>query len=63
LSYFNSYIPTGLLDKIEFQISTVGVGLDGTCMLIGEDVYREAMVGTISRYDSEGERQDTIYLG
>jgi hypothetical protein len=32
-------------------------------MLIGEDGYREAMVGTVSLYDSEGERQHTIYLG
>jgi len=30
------------------QIATVGIGLDGTCMLIGEDGYREAMVGTLS---------------
>lgn len=45
------------------QIATVGVGLDGTCMLISEDGYREAMVGTVSLYDREGERQQTIYLG
>lgn len=47
----------------ESQISTVGIGLDGTCMLICEDGYREAMVGTVSLYDSDGERQHTIYLG
>jgi hypothetical protein len=49
--------------KEDTQIATVGVGLDGTCMLICEDRYREAMVGTVSLYDSEGERQHTIYLG
>jgi hypothetical protein len=54
-----SYAPP----KEDTQIATVGVGLDGTCMLIGEDGYREAMVGTVSLYDSEGERQHTIYLG
>jgi hypothetical protein len=54
-----SYAPP----KEETQIATVGVGLDGTCMLICEDGYREAMVGTVSLYDSEGERQHTIYLG
>jgi hypothetical protein len=43
-------------------VATVGIGLDGTCMLIGEEGYREAMVGTLSLYDSEGERQQTIYL-
>jgi Zn-finger protein len=54
-----SYAPP----KENMQITTVGVGLDGTCMLISEDGYREAMVGTVSLYDSEGERQHTIYLG
>ena len=54
-----SYAPP----KEDTQIATVGVGLDGTCMLICEDGYREAMVGTVSLYDSEGERQHTIYLG
>jgi hypothetical protein len=54
-----SYAPP----KEDTQISTVGIGLDGTCMLICEDGYREAMVGTVSLYDSEGERQHTIYLG
>jgi hypothetical protein len=32
-------------------------------MLMCEDGWREAMVGTISLYDCEGERQHTIYLG
>ena len=54
-----SYAPP----KEDTQIATVGIGLDGTCMLMCEDGYREAMVGTLSLYDSEGERQDTIYLG
>lgn len=54
-----SYTPP----KEEVEITTVGIGLDGTCMLICEDGYREAMVGTVSLYDREGERQHTIYLG
>ena len=54
-----SYAPP----KEDTQIATVGIGLDGTCMLMCEDGYREAMVGTLSLYDSEGERQHTIYLG
>lgn len=32
-------------------------------MLVCEDGYREAMVGTVSLYDGEGVRQHTIYLG
>lgn len=49
--------------KLECKVSTVGIGLDGTCMLMCEQGWREAMVGTISLYDAEGERQHTIYLG
>ena len=49
--------------ELECKISAVGVGLDGTCMLMCEQGWREAMVGTISLYDAEGERQHTIYLG
>lgn len=33
--------------------------MDGTCLLLCEGGYRQAMVGTISLYDSGGERQHT----
>lgn len=49
--------------EIDSKIEAIGIGLDGTCMLMCEDGWREAMVGTISLYDREGERQHTIYLG
>jgi hypothetical protein len=49
--------------KLEQPISTVSVGLDGTCMLLCDQAYREAMVGTLALYDAQGERQHTIYLG
>jgi hypothetical protein len=49
--------------EIDVKIESVGIGLDGTCMLMCENGWREAMVGTISLYDGEGERQHTIYLG
>lgn len=42
------------------QIST---SLDGTCMLMSESGWREAMAGSISLYDADGERQHTIYVG
>jgi transposase-like protein len=45
----------------DVKIESVGIGLDRTCMLMCEDGWREAMVGTI--YDGEGECQHTIYLG
>jgi hypothetical protein len=43
-------------------VRTIGIGLDGTCMLLVEEGYRQAMVGTISLYDWEGERLHTIYV-
>ena len=42
-------------------IKTISVGLDGTCMLMMEEGYRQAMVGTIASFDEEGERQFTLY--
>jgi hypothetical protein len=54
-----SYAPP----KMDVEIATVSIGLDGTSMLLCEDGWREAMVGTISLYDGEGERQHTIYIG
>lgn len=41
----------------------VSVGLDGTCMLLCDTGWREAMVGTISLYDRDGNRLHTIYAG
>jgi len=48
---------------LEGEIASVAIGLDGTCMLLCESGWREAMVGTISLYDALGERQHTIYIG
>src|SRR5512142_1778483 len=53
-----SYTPP----KFERPPASVAVGLDGTCALMCEDGWREAMVGTLAFYDAEGERQRTIYL-
>lgn len=54
------YVPAPLEPE---QVATVAIGLDGTCLLLCESGWREAMVGTISLYDRDGERQQTIYLG
>lgn len=51
-----------VLPKLEQPVETVTIGVDGTCMLLCTDGYREAMVGTISLYDKQGERQHTTYL-
>jgi len=48
---------------VEFSdVSSIGISLDGTCMLMREDGWRQAMVGSISLYDSEGERMHTTYI-
>jgi hypothetical protein len=48
--------------ELEEPVRTIGVGLDGTCLLLVEDGYRQAMVGTISLYDRHGERLHTTYV-
>ena len=47
---------------IKKPINHIGVGLDGTCMLLCKDGYRETMVGTIALYDKQGERLHTTYI-
>jgi len=56
--------------KLEQKVETVGVSLDGTCMLMCKDEsadkdsdYREAMAGSLSFYDKDGERMHTVYIG
>jgi hypothetical protein len=49
--------------KLDKPVKNVAISMDGTCMLLCEGRYREAMTGTISLYDKAGERQHTIYLG
>ena len=50
------------LPRFDEPPATVAIGLDGTCTLMGEDGWREAMVGTSAFYDAGGQRQHTIYL-
>lgn len=50
-----------VIPETKEKTETVSVGLDGTCMLLCEDGYRQAMVGTIAFYDKDGNRQNTIY--
>ena len=54
------YAPPSALND---QVHTVSVGLDGTCMLMCERHWREAMAGTIALYNREGKRLYTMYLG
>jgi hypothetical protein len=50
------------LPEMEHPVSTIALGLDGTCLLMCEDGWRETMVGTIGFFDKAGERQHTIYM-
>lgn len=44
------------------EVATLSFGLDGTCMQMRKDGWREAMAGTISLYNDEGDRLHTTYL-
>jgi hypothetical protein len=48
--------------KLTEAISTISVGVDGTCMFMTDDGNRQAMVGSISLFDKDGERHHTIYV-
>jgi hypothetical protein len=50
---------TGISSEV---VSSIGISLDGTCMLLREDGWRVAMVGSISLYDVKGERLHTTYI-
>ena len=45
---------------MEMPPAIVALSLDGTCTLTCENGWRETMVGTISFYDREGERQHSL---
>jgi hypothetical protein len=45
------------------KVAIIGFSLDGTCLYMKGDGYREAMAGTISLYNAAGDRLHTIYLG
>lgn len=49
------------LPALDRPVTSVGIGLDGTCILMHEDGWREAMCGSIALYDVDGERLHTLY--
>ena len=51
------------LPNFQKPIATIALSLDGTCMHLSKEDWREAMAGTVSFYAAKGERQHTIYLG
>lgn len=55
-----NYMPT--VDEFEDKVKILSFGLDGTCMQMREDGWREAMAGTLTLYNEEGERMHTSYI-
>lgn len=51
------------IPELPDPVTTISTSLDGTCVLMKQDGYREAMTGNISLYNHEGERLHTVYLG
>jgi hypothetical protein len=51
------------LPRWDVPPAAVSIGLDGSCMHLGEDGWRETMVGTLGFYDADGQRLHTVYLG
>ena len=51
------------MPALDAPIATVVISLDGAMIPMADSAgWREAMVGTLSFYDGEGERRHTIYL-
>lgn len=51
------------LPALEEPVAYVALSLDGTCMLLAKEGWREAMCGAISLYNSAGDRLHTVYVG
>ncbi len=49
------------LPPLKEPVETIAIGLDGTCMLLCEEGWREAMCGTLSLYSADGDSLHTIY--
>ena len=49
------------LPEFDQPVHSITLGLDGTCMLMQEDGWREAVCGSIAFYDKQGERLHTVY--
>lgn len=48
--------------KLDEEVATIVIGVDGACMLLCEQGWREAMAGSISLYGRSGKRLHTIYV-
>lgn len=49
--------------SLDEPVSTVVMSMDGAMLNMGNEGWREAMVGNISLYNDEGERLHSVYFG
>lgn len=49
-------------EPLAMEVSTIAIGLDGSCLLYCDEGHRQAMVGTIAFFDAAGERLHTLYV-
>jgi hypothetical protein len=49
--------------KLQAEIATVGIGIDGAIIRLCGPQWREAMTGSLSLYGADGQREHTIYIG
>lgn len=50
------------VDTPREQVEAFAMGIDGTCVAICEEGYKQVMAGTIALLDGKGERLETIYV-
>jgi len=50
------------IPELESPVASIGIGIDGTYVLIRNEGWREAMCGTIALYDKKGNRLHTAYI-
>lgn len=48
---------------LDEAVASIAIGVDGTCLLMCQEGYRETMVGNLSLYDQQGQRLYTTYVG
>ena len=51
------------IPPLDEPVNTVAMSMDGAMLNMGNEGWREAMVGNISLYDDKGERLHSIYFG
>ena len=68
----SEYVAAGIISKaeewtyelpeFEEKVAAIGMGLDGAMLNLREEGLREGMVGSLTLYDTEGDRLTSVYL-